>query len=226
MPLRAVFFDLDDTLCDTIGCRPQRMRSAISVLVNAYPAFDSDRFLARALAPLDRPRAVTGMRAALAELGLLDSPAAAEALRRFDSAYAPLRLFPGVKQVLQQLSARYVLGVVSNFHAGQRAKLAHLGLDRYFHEHEVTLSGETGFEKPDARIFHHALSKAGLAPAETVFVGDRLDIDIAGAGAAGLRTVWFNHWGGTPGDDAAMPDATITHFAALPDVLQGLQQSR
>lgn len=37
MPVRAVFFDLDGTLCDTIGSRPQRARKAFERLRTDYP---------------------------------------------------------------------------------------------------------------------------------------------------------------------------------------------
>ena len=51
-----------------------------------------------------------------------------------------------------------------------------------------TSSEEAQSCKPDAAIYHYALKKAGLGVAETLFVGDSLQHDIAGASAAGLRS--------------------------------------
>jgi putative hydrolase of the HAD superfamily len=49
-----------------------------------------------------------------------------------------------------------------------------------------------GFRKPDPRIFEIALARAGVAPAETVHVGDTLANDVAGARAAGITPIHFD----------------------------------
>jgi len=49
-----------------------------------------------------------------------------------------------------------------------------------------------GFAKPDARIFHAALARAGATAAETVHVGDTLANDVAGACAAGITPIHFD----------------------------------
>jgi HAD superfamily hydrolase (TIGR01509 family) len=69
----------------------------------------------------------------------------------------------------------------------------HLRLDRFLRH--VTLSGVVGYEKPDPRIFAAALAEAGVRPDEAVFVGDRLEVDVTGAKAARMRTVWCNRRG-------------------------------
>ncbi len=221
MAVRAVFFDLDDTLCDTIGCRPERLRQAIAHLCAARSDLDAERLLARALEPLTHPRDVRGLRAALEEAGPLAPDLVAAAQRIFETHYAPLRLFPAVMELIAELQASYVLGIISNASSHQRAKLAHLGLDGYFDT--VTLSAEVGWEKPDPRIFRYALQRAGVAAEEAVFVGDRLDVDVAGAQAAGLRAVWFNHWDGIP-RLLDRPDATIRHLRELPAALARLRR--
>lgn len=220
MALRAVFFDLDDTLCDTVGCRPERLRPAIAQLCAARPELDAERLLARALEPLTHPRDVRGLGAALEEAGPLDPGLVAEALHIFETYYAPLRLFPGATETVAALARRYRLGIISNASQHQHAKLAHLGLAGCFAP--VILSSEVGWEKPDPRIFRHAFRVAGVAPEEAVFVGDRLDVDVAGAQGAGMRAVWFNHWGGEPaaGD---RPDAVIQRLTELPAALERLQ---
>jgi FMN phosphatase YigB (HAD superfamily) len=48
------------------------------------------------------------------------------------------------------------------------------------------------------------------------------DIDIAGAQANGIHTIWFNHWGGTCDPDDARPDTTIHESADLLAVLDRL----
>jgi HAD superfamily hydrolase (TIGR01509 family) len=49
-----------------------------------------------------------------------------------------------------------------------------------------------GAAKPDPRIFHMALARAGVPPPETVHVGDTLSADVAGACAAGITPIHFD----------------------------------
>ena len=52
-----------------------------------------------------------------------------------------------------------------------------------------------GFEKPDPRIFTHALSLHGSDPARTLHVGDMYAADITGARAAGLHALLLDPYG-------------------------------
>ncbi len=87
------------------------------------------------------------------------------------------------------------LGLVSN--AFDPAELLHRDLERLGIAERVDValfSSEVGRRKPDPEIFRRALAALGVEPAETLFVGDTLATDIAGASALGLRTcqaLWF-----------------------------------
>ena len=56
--VRAVFFDLDDTLCDTIGTREARARRAFEGLCRMQAGFDAETLVRRALEPLSAYRGV------------------------------------------------------------------------------------------------------------------------------------------------------------------------
>jgi putative hydrolase of the HAD superfamily len=218
LPLKVVFFDLDDTLCDTIGSRPERARKAFERLCGEYPHLDADQLVERAVAQMQEPRWARGILPLLEELGLAQTAAGTDALRIFLTHFGPIRLFPDVEQTLIQLGKKYALGVISNAQEWyQRAKLVHLGLEpriRYF-----VVSDSVGYEKPDPRIFRHALALAGVQPDEAVFVGDRLDIDVAGAKAVSMRAVWLNRSGDAIPDGVPRPDWVVRHFHELPVVL-------
>src|SRR6266516_862482 len=136
MPLRVVFFDLDDTLCDTIGSRPVRARRAFERLCGEYPHLDADRLVERALAQMQEPRWARGILPLLEELGLARTAAGTDALRIFLTHFDPVRLFPDVEQTLSRLGEKYAPGIITNAQKRyQRAKLVHLGLEprvRYF----------------------------------------------------------------------------------------------
>jgi len=216
-PIRAVFFDLDDTLCDTIGTREARARLAFDAIARERPDLDRETFIARVMEPVGE-RIVRGVPAIAEELGLAWTEAGRAAIGAwfFVGCIELLRPLNGVTQTVERLSSAYKLGVITNGDGKlQRFKWLQLNLGIEL----LVISAECGFEKPDRRIFEHACSLAGIEPREAVFVGDRLDIDVAGARAAGMRAVWFNHWGGSLDGASSAPDAVISRFEDLPAAL-------
>jgi REG-2-like HAD superfamily hydrolase len=91
-------------------------------------------------------------------------------------------------ETLEELRRRgYRLGVISNADGRAEQALDAVGLREHFEL--VVDSGLVGIDKPDPRIFHHALEQMGVAPAEAVYVGDIYEIDVQGARAAGMRAI-------------------------------------
>ena len=223
MTVRAIFFDLDDTLCDTTGTRTERTQRCLARLRRDHPGVDPERFVERVLEPTNAPRGIRGVPLVLDDLGLADSPAGRDANRMwfFVDAYDLLRPLPGVREVLPAMTDRYSLSIVTNGEDDiQRGKLRHLGLGEHFRH--LVISGNVGYEKPDARIFEHALGLAGVPASEALAVGDRLETDVAGAKAAGIRAVWFDHWNDEPRATGPQPDAVITAFEQLLDVIASM----
>jgi putative hydrolase of the HAD superfamily len=119
--------------------------------------------------------------------------------------------FPDVIEALQAAKAReLVQGVVSDW-----------GTDLLpiLHAHEITrlmdfvvASAVVGSSKPHREIFLYALSRAGVRPEETVYVGDSYLADVLGSRAAGLHPILIDR-------DAVAPaiDAPVVH--ALTEVL-------
>ena len=95
---------------------------------------------------------------------------------------------PSTFDLLAELKAAgYLLGVVSNRDLPFDEELTQLGLDDYF---ALSISGgEAGSKKPEAGIFHFALSRAGTRPDQTMYVGDNYFADVVGARNAGLHPV-------------------------------------
>jgi putative hydrolase of the HAD superfamily len=96
-------------------------------------------------------------------------------------------LYPEVIEVLEALRPRFDLAVVSNFDGRLRMILEQLGVSKFFSH--VFLSSELGADKPDPLIYHRALKLSGLAPNETLHVGDDPVRDWEGAEAAGLSSL-------------------------------------
>lgn len=96
---------------------------------------------------------------------------------------------PGMSEVLRQLKESYRLGLIANQPPQIEQVLKKRGLWELFDIHAI--SDVLGVAKPDLEIFRWALARAGVAPARTAMIGDRVDNDVAPAKSLGMSTVWF-----------------------------------
>jgi putative hydrolase of the HAD superfamily len=111
-------------------------------------------------------------------------------------------VLPGVEGALRDLTAMgYRLAVVSNADGTVERGLEQQGLRRYFEL--VVDSALVGFEKPDPRIFAHALSVLRCRPDCALHVGDMYFADVAGARSAGLHALLLDPFDDWPGVDCA-----------------------
>jgi putative hydrolase of the HAD superfamily len=101
-------------------------------------------------------------------------------------------LFPDTVEVLDYLAGkRYNLHLITNgFELTQHNKLRSSGLEKYF-QHVITSEGSNSL-KPKKEIFEYALAKTGATIAESIMIGDSLDVDIAGAMGIGMDQVHTN----------------------------------
>jgi putative hydrolase of the HAD superfamily len=200
--IRAVLFDLDDTLYDQRAWLAGAWET-VAGTATAYGVPPAE--LAAALGEIaaegsDRGRIIDR---ALERVGWAGVPV--EPLVRAFRSHAPGRLscFPGVPAALAQLRARCPIGLVTDGDPGiQRAKLTALDLGDAFGV--IVFSDELGrqYRKPHPAPFQAALAALGVGPGEALFVGDRPDKDVAGAAAAGMACIRV-----LTGEYAGLPDA-------------------
>jgi len=77
----------------------------------------------------------------------------------------------------------------------------------------VVTSAEVGAPKPNPRVFERALAIAGAEPSEALHVGDKVDNDVEGAAAAGVRAVLLQRQGEPPPGVEAV--CSLRELAAL-----------
>jgi putative hydrolase of the HAD superfamily len=124
-------------------------------------------------------------------------------------------LFDDVTEPLDALAATGVtLGIVSNFEAWLDDLLAALGVRERFPVRVI--SGLDGMEKPDPRIYHLALARAGVTAGEVAFVGDNPEFDVDPPAALGMFPVLIDRRERHPQHDGAR----VTDLRALPGVLE------
>ncbi len=90
-------------------------------------------------------------------------------------------------ELLEALRPRYRLGVVSNFYGNLAEVCREAGIGSALSA--AVDSTEVGCTKPDPAIFRAALSRLDAGAADTVFIGDSLERDMAGARGVGMRHV-------------------------------------
>jgi len=233
--VRAVLFDLDDTLFDHLRCS----RAALAGVAARHACFDAidpselERRHAGILEQLhleviagrmvlDAAR-VERFRQLYRAAGVeADEALAASAAACYRDAYIEARVeVDGASALLAAVRERaQVVVVTNNLLEEQKAKLRHCGLDR--HVDLLVASEEAGVSKPEPGIFEIALERAGVTARHAVMVGDSWTNDVLGARAVGIRAIWFNRAG------LPAPDPSITVLdrlrpleAVLPVILEG-----
>ena len=105
---------------------------------------------------------------------------------------------PDMVALARELTGRGVrVAILSNSEGRLAELLAEIGIADAFAA--IIDSGRVGIEKPDRRIFDHALAVLG-ATGPGIHIGDSWPADIAGALGAGWRAIWFGPRA-TPVDD-------------------------
>jgi HAD superfamily hydrolase (TIGR01662 family) len=134
------------------------------------------------------------------------------------------QLYDDVPAALERLTASGVrIGVISNSHRPLDAFLSHFELAQTISA--AVSSAEHGLMKPHPSIFHAALRRLNVAPADAVMVGDQVRHDVEGALRAGLRGVFLHRRLDPPprvDELAALGVPTIRTLDELPAALSWL----
>ncbi|MCS0499532.1 HAD family hydrolase [Protaetiibacter mangrovi] len=238
MSIRAVLFDLDDTLFahrESVEAGIHAHRAELGgALAEAEPAAEFarwnaleeehyHRYLAGELDYLGQRRARA--RAFVAPYGIeLDDEAAEAWFESYRVHYETgWRLHDDAVPCLDTLGPRR-LGIITNGDlAFQTSKVQGVGLARHIPLDALVASGEVGVAKPDARIFALAAERLGVTPPEACYVGDRLHTDAIGAARAGLLGVWIDRRGTATVEQLAEAAAegvpVIRSLTQLPSIL-------
>jgi putative hydrolase of the HAD superfamily len=231
--MRAVLFDLDDTLVQTHAASNDTWQKLAdefapqldvaegelhAALNQARRWFWADPERHKQWRLLMAESASEALRVVMQQRG---RPVDAQLLSAFEQRYTTiffesLALFPDALSVLHELRARGTrLAMITNGGAWwQRRKIELHKLAPLFEC--IVVEGEFGVGKPAPETYLHALAQLGVEAHEASMVGDRLDWDVLGPQRLGITGVWYDFAGrGLPTERAGEPDRVIHALTEL-----------
>lgn len=203
--LKAILFDLDNTLVDFLSFKKKTALAAAKAL-RRHGWKLSEKQTVKQIFKIYDEKGIeyqktfrdlvygAGYRGNTAEK--MQQAAILAYLREKERALKP---YAGVEKTLAKLKKRHKLAILSDAprnKAWQRLIMA--GLDKYFAQ--VGTFQDTKKYKPDKKPFLRMCAKLKAKPQECLFVGDNPERDIRGAKALGMKTAWakYGHVIGNP----------------------------
>ncbi len=227
--LKTIFLDVDDTILDfhkaeaaairrtleSLGIDPAPETTALYSRINArqWELLEEGR-LTRAQVLTRRFDLLFG------ELGVERS--SREAQKTYERLLSQGHWFmPGAEALLETLSGRYDLYIVSNGTGTvQDGRIASAGIARYFRD--IFISERIGFDKPRREFFDACFARIpDFDRSRAIIVGDSLTSDIRGGINAGILTCWYNPRGKQRREDI-VPDLEISDLMQLPPLLESI----
>ncbi len=211
--IKAIFLDLDETLCDTSLADAKAQEALITIATPLFEKSDdaskfadiylngiykrlSSAFAEKLFPVIDEHQ----YRRQLISLTLqtLNVQSVNERLidrlqDTFDDARkAALDFYPGIVELLKKWRESFTLVVITNgpeFSQLLKIEAIHI---RPLVDH-IIIGGQEKEEKPAVSIFKKALALAGVSADEAIHFGDKLTTDVLGANNTGIQSVWVSH---------------------------------
>lgn len=206
MTIKAVIFDLDNTLVDFMRVKRAAVAGAVDSMIDAGMNVTKEEAIKKIFTMYDR-EGIEDQRVfdkmLVENYGEIDYRILAAGILGYRKAKeGHMVLYPHVRTTIVHLVRMGLkLGLVSDApRMPAWMRLVSLGLDTFFDA--VVTHEDTGKKKPDPAPFKMVLSRLGVQPTETIMIGDWAERDITGAKALGMKTAFARY-----GDDFNTVDA-------------------
>ena len=245
--IKALFLDMDETLCDTHKANQQaRQLMSLSIkeqfgagvhhqsIADAYVRgiyrewSDSqrERYLPIIEQQSEGTFRVQLIRDLLANEGVTEvSEEYAQTLQKqFDhNRLAAFDFYPGITDFLAEARKLFTLVVITNGpEFSQTPKIEAVELIK--HVDHIIIGGQEPEEKPARSIFSKAMELANCEAHEAIHVGDSLASDIAGANNSGITSVWIQHQQPLDAELGINPNHSLLHPSEIPELIREISQ--
>ncbi|MCC7429459.1 YjjG family noncanonical pyrimidine nucleotidase [bacterium] len=225
MKIKAIFFDLDDTLLDHSFAELQAQKEIFRLYKPIFNGVSFENYHETyvkhnsKLWELITQEKITKtylrlhrIKDTLEELNL-NSEKSMEISDNYIEIYSRnFSLSEGTVEILEHFKNQFPLGIITNgFGEIQVQKLEKTGLKKYFQT--VICSENVGKMKPHPLIFETATKSLNILPNEAIYVGDNYNADIIGGKNFGMQTVFYNPKGKIIENSVA--DLEIANFSEL-----------
>ena len=227
--IRAVLFDLDDTILDFHLAESTSLSKTLKRLgidpskeiIELYSSINRHMWELLEKGEIDRKSLLTKRFELLFNsIGADAQPF--EAQKIYEEYLSRTGYFmPLAEKTLEELCGKYTLYLVSNGNARvQEGRLNTSGIRKYFRD--IFISENIGWDKPSPKFFDCCFERMGGVPRdESIIIGDSLSSDILGGINAGIHTCWYNPRGAElrPG---ISPEYTISSLGEAAELLRGM----
>lgn len=232
MNLRAVLFDIDDTLYPSSLYAAEARRRAVEAMVRAGLGVGVDEAYAELMEVVREftsnysfhfDKLVQRLQERLRP-GVQAPIVVAAGVVAYHGTKEELTPFPDALRALEYLRRTRILrGVLTNgFTAKQAEKLVRLGLHEMFSPNAIFISESMGIAKPHPKIFQIACESMRVLPGETLYVGDHPVKDVDPAHDAGLLACLRRDAGHHSHEQGVHPpDIVVSDLDELVEVLRG-----
>lgn len=223
--IRALIFDLDDTLMDTFGqLVPEAHRQACIAMQEAGLDVPLEELLSTRWELIrQQPRAEVNQLLAAAYDCALPEVVQAGIDTYFNPAFDTLEPFPGVREMLLALRQQYHLFLLtSGIPEAQQRKVKALRFEDYFHE---LLYAPLAQERAKYHAIKGLVQRHALDFGEMVVIGDRITNEIVAGNQLGCYTIWIQQGeclGILPETPDETPDLKTSRILDIPQLLTQL----
>ena len=194
--IRAVFFDMDDTLYDTSGFAAIARRAAVKAMVhNGLQCSEEDGYaLLMDIVKEKGSNYDKHFNVLTKEVNGVEDPLIIVngIITYHNTKFAMLKLEPECFSILLYLKSKdYKVGLITNGkELKQWEKLVRLGLYPFFDD--VVTSESVGVEKPNPEIYEIAMKRLDVTAGTSLMIGNSFETDIMGAYNAGINSMIIN----------------------------------
>lgn len=245
--LKALFLDMDETLCDTPGANERAKElmaqesealfgaklngrefaeAYVTGIYREWTDMQHARYMPIIEQQSEEAFRVQLIRDLLAERSVGDvSEETAQALQdKFDNdRIQAFDFYPGMMEWLAEARKIFTLVVITNGpEFTQIPKLERVNMEA--HVDHIIIGGQEPEEKPFPSIFMKALKLANCEAHEVIHVGDSLASDIAGAHNSGITSVWIQHQRPLDAELGINPHHMIMHPSEIPALVRELHE--